>query len=52
MDGLDKVKKILIVALVVSVAAMLFLMGVSISMRTGMWARIPITAWRRSRPAT
>ena len=30
MDGLDKVKKILIVALVVSVAAMLFLMGVSI----------------------
>ena len=30
MDGLDKVKKILIVALVVSVAAMLFLRGVSI----------------------
>lgn len=30
MDGLDKVEKILIVALVVSVAAMLFLMGVSI----------------------
>lgn len=30
MDGLDKVEKILIVALVVSVAAMLFLTGVSI----------------------
>lgn len=30
MSGLDKVEKILIVTLVVSVAAMLFLMGLSI----------------------
>ena len=30
MDGLDKVEKILIIALVVSVVAMLFLMGLSI----------------------
>lgn len=30
MNGLDKVEKILIVTLVVSAAAMLFLMGVSI----------------------
>lgn len=30
MDGLDKVEKTLIVTLVVSVAAMLFLMGVSV----------------------